>query len=147
MITSDPNHPGINKETGNGQNEAYLVLSAEEIAKGFIRPVRTKYIHSGLKPKYKLRKLTEEESNRYVPYKYVAFEAYPAVPRTGVTGRYWTQAQLDVGRCGAVTTMPLQIAETYARDNHFYGMTFCCACGKHLSVEEFTWEDGTVVGS
>lgn len=147
MITSDPKHPGINKETDSGQNEAYLVLSAEEISKGFVRPVRTTYIHSGLKPTYKTRPLTAEESNRYAQFKYVAFEAYPAVPRTGVTGRYWTQAQLDVGRCGAVTTMPLQIAETYARSPSFYGSTFCCACGKHLRVEEFTWEDGSVVGS
>jgi hypothetical protein len=147
MITSDSNHPGIDKETLSGQNEAYLVLSAEEISKGFVRPVRNTYIHSGLKPKFKLRPLTEDEANRYAAYKYVAFEAYPGVPKTSISGRYWTQVQLDTTRCGAVTTMPQRIAETYARDPRFYGATFCCACGKHLPVGEFTWEDGSVVGS
>lgn len=29
----------------NGQQEGYVVLSAEERAKGFIRPVRRKYVH------------------------------------------------------------------------------------------------------
>lgn len=33
----------INPKTG--QHEAYWVLSAEERAKGFVRPVRTKYTH------------------------------------------------------------------------------------------------------
>jgi hypothetical protein len=63
-----------------------------------------------------------------------------------LTGRYWTQAQLD--GCGTVTTMALLLAETYAREPKFYGATFCCACGKHLPVGEFLWEpDGSVVGS
>jgi hypothetical protein len=47
-LTTDPNDPklgwGTNKEQVP-QNEAYLVLSDEEKAKGFIRPVRTSYIH------------------------------------------------------------------------------------------------------
>ena len=45
-LTRDPNDPCLNegsKETG--QNECYLVLSKEEIAKGFVRPVRYSYIH------------------------------------------------------------------------------------------------------
>lgn len=47
-ITTDPNHPGINKPLGPGeQNEAYIVLSEEERAKGFIRPVRGSYLHAG----------------------------------------------------------------------------------------------------
>ena len=29
----------------NGQQLAYVVLSPEEIAKGFVRPVRTRYVH------------------------------------------------------------------------------------------------------
>lgn len=43
--TSDRNHPGINKPGKNGQNEAYVVLSEEERAKGFVAPVRHSYIH------------------------------------------------------------------------------------------------------
>ena len=73
--TTDPNNPDLHKEKSNGQNEAYLVLSEEERAKGFIRPVRRTYIHE---------------------------------------------------ECGTVTTMSVAIAETYARDPKFYGLTFCC---------------------
>lgn len=46
--------------------------------------------------------------------------------------------------CGAVTTMSQAIAETYARDPHFYGATYCCSCRKHLPVGEhgeFVWID------
>lgn len=49
--------------------------------------------------------------------------------------------------CGVATTMGRQIAETYARDPKFYGATYCVGCHKHLSVEEFTWDDGNTVGS
>ena len=46
METSDRSNPGINKPQGPGlQNEAYLVLSEEERAKGFVRPVRYTYVH------------------------------------------------------------------------------------------------------
>jgi hypothetical protein len=48
-------------------------------------------------------------------------------------------------KCGVVTTMGLALAETYARDPHFYSGTFCCGCGTHFPVGEngeFTW-DGT----
>lgn len=51
-------------------------------------------------------------------------------------------------KCGSLTTMASSIAETYARDPTFYGSTFCCTCGTHFPVAEFTW-DGTdeIVGS
>lgn len=81
----------------NGQQKGYVVLSDEERAKGFVRPVRQSYIHV---------------------------------------------------KCGALTTMAISIAETYARDPKFYGGTFCVNCGKHYPVDEFVWE-GTdeIVGS
>lgn len=47
--------------------------------------------------------------------------------------------------CGVVTTMGQTLAETYARDPHFYIGTFCCGCGTHFPVGEggdFVW-DGT----
>jgi hypothetical protein len=48
-ITDDPKDPRIKPYTGpeepGPQNEAYLVLSVEERAKGFIRPVRRTYKH------------------------------------------------------------------------------------------------------
>lgn len=75
------------------QAEAYLVLSDEERAKGFVRPVRRSYWHTA---------------------------------------------------CGAVTTMALPIAETYARNPHFYGATYCTTCRQHRPVGEhgeFHWVD------
>jgi hypothetical protein len=48
-VTDDPNDPrltrGVDSEP-TPQAEIYLVLSEEERAKGFIRPVRKKYIHT-----------------------------------------------------------------------------------------------------
>ena len=75
----------------NGQQKGYVVLSEEERAKGFVRPVRRSYVHDA---------------------------------------------------CGAVTTMGVALAETYARDPSFYGGTFCTKCRGHFPVGEFAW-DGT----
>ena len=49
-LTSDRSDPrlgrGSDGEPGP-QNEVYLVLSEEERAKGFVRPVRRTYVHTG----------------------------------------------------------------------------------------------------
>ena len=103
-VTSDSNDPRLthgSDEHEVPQAEVYLVLSAEVLAKGFVRPVRRSYIHS--RPQ----------------------------------------------GCGTVTTMGPLIAETYARDPHFYGATYCCGCNKHRPVGEdgeFVWinPDGTL---
>lgn len=51
-------------------------------------------------------------------------------------------------KCGARTSMGLELCETYARDPSFYGSTYCINCRMHLPVEEFKWsEDGETVGS
>lgn len=34
----------------NGQQKDYVVLSADERAKGFVRPVRRSYVHAGIAP-------------------------------------------------------------------------------------------------
>lgn len=147
-LTTDRDDPGLRKIGPDGQQETYLVLSDEERAKGFVRPVRRSYRHVGIRPKYPTRPLTDEEK-RGPDVGYVCFEEYPPEmePRTG---RFWTQADLDSG-CGSVTTMGQAIAETYARDPKFYGATFCCQCGKHFRVGEdgeFVWEpDGSRVGT
>jgi hypothetical protein len=135
-----------------GMHTSYWVLTPEERAKGFVRPVRMSYRHVGLPaPKHPLRDLTDEEKNRYVSpehnYGYVKYEAYPPSDNP-IAGRYWTQASLDkVDRgCGQVTTMGRAIAETYARDPHYYGSTFCATCGVHLLVGEmgeFVWTGST----
>src|SRR4051812_40960171 len=48
-LTSDPNDPrlgrGVDEEPVK-QHAAYLILSAEERAKGFVRPVRDAYRHT-----------------------------------------------------------------------------------------------------
>lgn len=144
-LTTDPNHPdlGHGGDTVPGpQNKAYLVLSEEERAKGFIRPIRTAYRHIGDQPRYPVRDLTEDELKQHEPYGYVKYEKYPDELRPRL-GRFWTQAQLDAGHgCGTVTTMGMALAETYAREPKFYGFTYCCNCMKHLPVAEFVW-DGT----
>jgi hypothetical protein len=152
-LTDDPNDPrlgrGVDTEPRD-QNEVYLVLSEEERAKGFVRPLRRAYRHVGpAGPVRPLRDLTADEAARYAAYHYVKYEAYPE-SESPVTGRFWTQQQLfAAGKgCGAVTTMGLALCETYARDPKFYGSTYCVHCRMHLPVAEFVWdEDGTVVGS
>lgn len=101
-LTDDPTDPRLTHgvdEKPVPMAEAYLVLSDEERAKGFVRPVRRTYIHE---------------------------------------------------TCGAATTMGQALAETYARDPKFYGATFCVRCSQHRPVGEhgeFTWEDGSRVGT
>lgn len=101
-LTTDPNSPCLRKIQPNGQQKCYLVLSDEERAKGFVRPVRYAYLHL---------------------------------------------------KCGVITRMGQALSETYARDPHFYGGTFCCGCGTHFPLRtadgwQFLWEpDGEPVGS
>lgn len=44
--TNDRNDPGLKEIGPDGMQKDYLVLSEEERAKGFVRPVRTKYVHN-----------------------------------------------------------------------------------------------------
>jgi len=44
-LTTDPNDPKLKSHRSDGQQEAYLVLSEDERAKGFVRPVRQSYVH------------------------------------------------------------------------------------------------------
>jgi hypothetical protein len=147
-LTTDPTDPRLghgSNEKEVPQNEAYLILSDEERAKGLVRPIRLSYIHVGAAgPTYPLRDLTEEEVNSYGD-RYAKFEEYPE-EEPGL-GRFWKQSELDnIGKgCGAVTSMNHAIAETYARNPSFYGATYCVNCMKHLPVGklgEFVW-DGT----
>lgn len=91
-VTDDPDNPGLKHIGESGMQDTYLVLSEDERAQGFVRPVRRSYKHL---------------------------------------------------ICGSVTTMGQEIAETYARDPHFYGGTFCAACRSHFPVGEngqFVWD-------
>jgi hypothetical protein len=102
-LTSDRNDERLKKHRKDGQQEVYLVLSEEERAQEFVRPLRKSYRHI---------------------------------------------------LCGSVTTMNVHIAETYARNPHFYTGTFCVSCKEHFSLVDsaglssFVWiEDGMPVGS
>jgi hypothetical protein len=97
-LTTDPTDPLLTHGADDqpvDQAPAYLVLSEDERAKGYVRPLRTSYVHTA---------------------------------------------------CGAVTTMALAIAETYARQPGFYGATYCTTCRMHKPVGaagEFVWDDGS----
>jgi len=133
----------------NGQHASYWILSDAERTKGFVRPVRESYKHVGAPgPQHPLRALADDERARFADCGYVQFETYPPGTRGSATGRYWTQAELDAAGkgCGSVTRMGRAIAETYAREPHFYGSTFCVQCGTHIPVGargEFVWCDET----
>lgn len=146
--TTDPTDPRLGRGEDSApreQNEVYLVLSPEERAKGFVRPLRRAYIHKGERPQHPTRALTAEQEREHAGRGYVLYEKYPE--GGGIVGRFWTQEQLDSG-CGAKTTMSLDLCETYARKPDFYGSTYCTGCRMHKRVEEFVWvEDGQRVGS
>lgn len=140
-VPADGSHT---RDRGDGQQVGYVVLSAEERAKGFVKPLRRSYRHVGPPAPEGLRDLTDEERARNDPaWGYVKFEEY-GPERSPLVGKYWTQPELDriERRCNAVTTMGRSLCETYARDPHFYSGTFCCACGAHFPLNEFQWEDG-----
>lgn len=104
------------QDPDTGQHGSYIVLCEDERAKGFVRPVRSTYIHVG-------------------PGGHEIDPTNPA--KHGRTGR----------GCGAATSMGRLLSETYARDPKFYTSTFCVGCNTHLPINEFVWEDGTVLGS
>jgi len=129
------------------QNKCYLVLSDEEKAKGFVRPVRDKYIHVGRQyPEGLKEELAEPYESETTGKIYVAIMSV----LDGKGGTYITQEEYDqwkktgyVGGCGVETKMNELIAETYARDPGFYTSTFCVGCKEHLPVGEFIWKDTT----
>ena len=142
-LTTDPHDPDLGQDRGDGQNKKYLVLSEEERAKGFVRPVRTKYIHLGRKMEGTLiryEKPKVENGKTYIGYfKLKGLSGGPLV-----TEEEYQEIKKGkrVRGCGSVTVMGQALAETYARDPKFYGSTFCCGCGTHKPVSEFVW-DGT----
>jgi hypothetical protein len=149
-LTTDRTNPDLNKEKANGQREVYLILSDEERAKGFVRPVRCSYVHVGKQiDKSKMIPVDEywgddfdeydEERRRKYKKEYGYIYFLPNENKeSAVLGTYIKETDLKKG-CGTVTTMAQSLAETYARDPKFYGATFCCGCGTHLPVNEFYW--------
>lgn len=144
-LTTNPNDPELTRggdTEPTPQAKKYLVLSEAERAKGFVRPVRDAYTHVGPPgPQFPLRDLTEQEAATYQGEGYCKFETYPPGFKGSAVGRFWTQAELaHAGQgCKTVTTMARALAETYARDPHFYGFTYCVQCQRHLPIDEFVW--------
>jgi hypothetical protein len=135
--------PGVpnTEDRGDGQQKGYVVLCESERAKGFVRPVRSSYIHVGRRPKYELRELTAKELQEHQAEGYTHYEKFPPEMHPSL-GRYWTARDLKSG-CGTLTKMGQALSETYARDPGFYSGTFCCRCGSHFPVGadgEFVWE-------
>lgn len=125
-LTSDPTDPRLTHgadDTPVPMAEVYLVLSEEERAKGFVRPLRRSYVH----------KWAKDADGNQLAFRDEAFKPFEAA---------------ETGGCGVETHMGLALCETYAREPTFYGATFCVGCSMHRPVHEFRWaEDGQVVGS
>lgn len=142
-LTTDPNDPRLGHGHDDApvpQNPVYLVLSDEERAKGFVRPVRDSYIHVGRHFMGQTRELTDDEKARFVQPDdgdpFVLVEMLPEGKE-----RFWTKAEYEqVGKgCSTVTTMGRALSETYAREPRFYGSTYCVKCAMHRPVREFRW--------
>lgn len=140
MVDGSPVTEDHRELKADGQQKGYVVLSDEERAKGFVRPVRTDYVHVGVRPSYPTRSLTDKEKERHAECNYELCEEYPE-SESPLAGRFWTAKQLNSG-CDTRTVMGRAIAETYARSPGFYSGTMCCGCGGHFPVGEFIW-DGT----
>lgn len=144
-LTTNRDDERLGKRKDNGQNEAYLVLSDEERAKGFVQPVRNSYIHRGKFVGPEAARILNYDDDMRIKHSYHAYIENKD-PNSALAGIYVTEEQLAlrkgdyVGGCGALTTMDRAIAETYARDPKFYGATFCISCKEHLPVQEFIWE-------
>lgn len=127
----------------DGQHERYPTLSAEERAKGFVRPVRQEYAHVGRAVCGDTSTVMEKPAE---PGKVWACTMQP-----GHDGEHesWGQMlpeeaarQVQGGCGGTVTWMGLALAETYARQPDYYGATYCTKCRTHPPVGpfgEFVW--------
>lgn len=133
--------------TANGQQRGYVVLSDAERAKGFVRPVRDAYRHTG-------RVICGKSGGRCDDGNKIAERiCHFAIGHKGQCGeigwRILDGAEIvrlhetgRLGGCDRVTTMGRSLAETYARDPAFYSGTFCSTCRSHFPVGEngeFTW--------
>lgn len=143
-LTTDPKDPRLTHGVDDKpvpQAEAYLIISDEERSKGFVRPVRRSYVHRGI-PDCVCR------DSRYHHERSVAEDGQP---RWGTCYKCeCTGFEVDDATwsgCQHTTTMGQELAETWARDTRFYGATYCATCQKHLAIEEFTWQDGSMLGS
>ncbi len=124
----------------DGMQKGYVVLSEEERAKGFVRPVRRTYIHFIVCGLWK--------DGGFGKQAFPKRQCGRSKNHVGSCGN-WIEPESHHG-CGVATTMGTALAETYARDPKFYSGTFCVGCRAHYPVGEngeFVWDDGTKVGT
>src|SRR5580700_645176 len=103
-LTTDRNDPNLHVVKPNGQNATYLILSEEERAKGFVRPLRTKYRHVGID--YCLAAITVDGK---------AFLCGQLRLHDGECGGLLFETR-PKGGCGSTTSMGYELCATYARD-------------------------------
>ena len=126
----------VNPRTG--QHEAYWVLSPEERAKGFVRPVRRSYRHVGQRVCGKPKADAAAPSSVCVDVP--GHDGECAIWRGATDAEFERHGQTGhLGGCDTVTTMGQAIAETYARDPRFYSGTFCVSCREHFPLDQFVW--------
>lgn len=151
LTDGSPVSPDHRELKPNGQQRDYVVLSEEERAKGFVRPVRQEYQHVG-----------QAVCGKYGPNdeKTMGGMVYICIREPGHEGdcqhfRGLPQPEAEAAHrnqrlpgCDAITKMALSIAETYARDPKFYSGTYCIGCRVHLPLNQFVWKDtNEVVGT
>ena len=102
-ITSDRDDPSLKNIKPDGQQEKYLVLPEEEIAKGFIRPYRDSYKHLFCGTVTTMGKALSETYARD-PYFYggtfcaACGKHFPLVDsKTGKVNFLWTEDNTPVG--------------------------------------------------
>jgi hypothetical protein len=100
-LTTDPNDPRLDKHDNepdpqSGQDAVYLVLSDDELAKGFVRPVRRTYIHSTCQTATTMgQKLAETYAAK--PTFYGSTYCVMCGGHFPVSGFYWADDETVVG--------------------------------------------------
>lgn len=126
----------------DGQHAGYVVLSAEERSKGFVRPVRKSYTHVGRQVCGKER----PDSKSSLSEDKVAWLCVGSSDHAGDCDTFQAVTEQELKNfkakgsfsgCNYTTSMGRELAETYARDPKFYGATFCSKCKMHFPVGEY----------
>lgn len=74
------------------------------------------------------------------------YENHPTIDEGGFAKPVRTRYKHD--KCGGVTKMGRDLAESIARDPDYYDSTFCAACEDYFPLDEFEWvKDGERVGA
>jgi hypothetical protein len=144
-LTTNPRDPRLIRGPDSGprpQNDCYLILSEEERAKGFVRPVRHQYVHRGRRVCGKPKMIKEYSDMPHVCVLPPNHNGECSVWQAVATGKLVDRLKRTgyLGGCDAITRMSNAIAETYAREPTFYGYTYCTLCSEHLPVDEFEWD-------